>query len=140
MSIYIIWSGSIRVTWEDAKAVSKSGNIRLPDKYSITSIQESVSSEVEIESGREFVLTPIVMKATYLFKISCFFVDVFHTCGEISITTGKIFFSFDKFFFHTNLHCKAKTCGSLTLTSTTSRVFVSNYHIISLFTSWKRKS
>lgn len=99
MSIYTIWSGSLRVTWDEAKAVSKSGKVRLPDKYSIThqmTVPESTATHIEVDSGREFQLTPVAMLSTYVFKLSCCFVGVFQPCGEVSIMTGTscLFYDF----------------------------------------------
>ncbi|GBN11961.1 hypothetical protein AVEN_53121-2-1, partial [Araneus ventricosus] len=90
MSVYVIWSGTLRVTWDEAQAFSESGEAKKSNKYSISHQMEAPdvkAVEIIIESSQEYHLTPISMKTEYTFSLGCFFVDKFHPCGVATIRT-----------------------------------------------------
>ncbi|KAF8781594.1 Adhesion G protein-coupled receptor L3 like protein [Argiope bruennichi] len=90
MSVYVIWSGTLRVTWDEAQAFSESGAAKKSDKYSISHQMEALDEkkvESIIEFDREYHLTPISMKTEYTFRLGCSFADKFHNCGVASVRT-----------------------------------------------------
>ncbi|KAG8192807.1 hypothetical protein JTE90_019123 [Oedothorax gibbosus] len=89
MSVYVIWSGTLLVTWTQAEAFSISGTVKQCSKYSVSheTIGVATLKKEIVENKHEFKLTPLTMEAQYVFRLGCLFADVYYPCGMANVTT-----------------------------------------------------